>query len=104
MEHMVFFIVDNMNRGSNLLLPDQKYEVSQLNLSAGEKALTASAFHSASKYLLKGLSLLGQGSWDTKYNLTLRLFDAGTLHLWNMQCFVVHQYYFLTKSVYFIEH
>jgi len=78
MEHMVFFIVDNMNRGSNLLPPDQKYEVSQLNLSAGEKALTASAFHSASKYLLKGLSLLGPGSWDTKYNLTLRLFDAAS--------------------------
>ena len=78
MEHMLFFIVDNMNRGSNLIDDlDHKYEVSQLNLEAGEKALSASAFHSAAKYILAGLSLLGPDSWDTKYDLTIRLYDAG---------------------------
>ena len=79
MEHMIFLIVDNMNRGSKLIDdPEQKYEVSQLNLEAGEKALSASAFHSAAKYLLTGLSLLGPESWEVKYNLTIRLYDAGT--------------------------
>ena len=79
MEHMIFLIVDNMNRGSKLIDdPDQKYEVSQLNLEAGEKALTASTFHSAAKYLLTGLSLLGPESWEVKYDLTIRLNDAGT--------------------------
>lgn len=75
---MIFFVIDNMNHGSSLITEaDQKYEVSQLNLEAGEKALGASAFHSAATYLLKGLSLLGEESWETKYELTIRLHDAG---------------------------
>ena len=80
LQEMMFFIVDNMNRGSKLLTDqEQKNEVAQLNLAAGEKALIASAFHSAAKYLLAGLSLLGEDSWDTKhYNLTIKLYDAGT--------------------------
>merc|ERR1712194_896376 len=79
MEHMIFFIVDNMNRGYKLIdEPDQNYEVSQLNLEAGEEALSSSAFHSAAKYLLTGLSLLGPESWETKYKLTIRLYDAAS--------------------------
>ena len=79
MEHMIFLIVDNMNRGSKLIDdPYQKYEVSQLNLEAGEKAVSSSAFHSAAKYLLTGLSLLGPESWEVKYDLTIKLYHAGT--------------------------
>ena len=79
MKHMIFFIVDNMNRGSKLIDDqDKKYEVSQLNLKAGEKALSASAFHSSTKYLLTGLSLLDEDSWERKYDLTIRVYDAGT--------------------------
>lgn len=79
MDHMIFFIVDNMNRGSKLIdETDQHYEVSQLNLEAGEKALSSSAFHSAAKYLLTGISLLGPESWDKKYTLTTRLYHADT--------------------------
>jgi predicted ATPase len=79
MEHMLFFIVDNMNRGSTLIHdPDQKWEVARLNLEAGEKALKESAFQSAAKYLLAGVSFLGTDSWDVKYNLSLNLYDAGT--------------------------
>jgi hypothetical protein len=38
METMVFFVVDNMNRGLKLIQSsDQKYELSLLNLQAGEK-------------------------------------------------------------------
>ena len=78
MHRMIFFIVDNMNRGAKLIDDlDQKYEVSQLNLEAGEKALSSSAFHSAVKYLMTGLSLLGNESWGVKYKLTIRLYDAG---------------------------
>jgi len=79
MEHMLFFIVDNMNRGSKLIDdPDLKWEVAQLNLEAGEKALKESAFQSAAKYLLAGVSFLGPDSWGAKYNLSLNLYDAGT--------------------------
>ena len=80
MIYMVFTIVDNMNRGSKLIdEPGQKYELAQLNLKAGKQALGASAFHSATKYLLTGLSLLGADSWDIKYDLTIQLYNAGTL-------------------------
>lgn len=78
MEHTIFFIVDNMNRGADLIDDaDQRYEAAQLNLQAGEKALSASAFHAAAKYLLTGLGLLGPGSWEERYSLTMRLYDAG---------------------------
>jgi len=79
MDHMVFFIVDNMNRGSKLIDDaDQKWEVAQLNLEAGEKALTSSAFQTATNYLLTGLSHLGPDAWGAKYSLTLRLYDAAS--------------------------
>jgi predicted ATPase len=75
---LLFFIVDNMNRGLHFINDmESKYEVAQLNLEAGEKALSASAFHSAAKYLLKGLSLLGPDPWEAKYDLSIRLYDAG---------------------------
>ena len=81
MKRLIFFIVDNMNRGSKIIDDvDQKYEVAQLNLEAGEKALSASAFQSASKYLLAGLSLLGPESWNANYKLSLKLYDAGKIN------------------------
>jgi predicted ATPase len=102
MEHMIFFIVDNMNRGYKLIdEPDQNYEVSQLNLEAGEKALSSSAFHSAAKYLLTGLSLLGPESWETKYKLTIRLYDAGKQYV-NFS-WPIMQYPFRAHYAYFIE-
>lgn len=80
MKQMIFFIVDNMNRGSEYIDElDQKYEVAQLNLDAGEKALSASAFESASRYILAGLSLLGPDSWEVNYKLSIKLYDAGKL-------------------------
>jgi len=79
MEEAIFFIVDNMNKGSNLI-DDQKqrYELSQMNLRAGEKAISSSAFHSAAKYFLAGISNLCPDSWDVEYDLTLQLYDAAS--------------------------
>lgn len=76
----IFVIVDNMNRGIELIDDaEQKFELSQLNLEAGDRAMAASAFQSAAKYLLTGISLLGPGSWDNdKYSLTMRLYDMAS--------------------------
>ena len=89
MDRMIFYIVDNMNRGSKLIDDlDQKYELSKLNLEAGEKAISSSAFHSATKYLLMGLSHLGPESWEeSRYNLTMRLYDAGAWLDFFHKCF-----------------
>ncbi|KAL7539058.1 hypothetical protein ACHAXR_009003, partial [Thalassiosira sp. AJA248-18] len=82
MEDMIFVVVDNMNRGAKLIEDQiQKYEVAQLNLQAGKKALATSAFDSASKYLMVGLRLLGPNSWVEKYSLTINLYDAASMAL-----------------------
>ena len=79
-KEMIFFIVDNMNKGEKMIREtDKRVEIVKLNLQAGEKALSLSAFQSASKYLLAGISFLDSGSWETHYNLTLQLYDAGWL-------------------------
>eukprot|EP00804_Cyclotella_cryptica_P016554 CCRYP_004743-RA/>CCRYP_004743-RA protein AED:0.15 eAED:0.15 QI:0/1/0.75/1/0.28/0.37/8/0/861 len=77
--NILFFVVDNMNRGATLLESSaQRYELSFLNLKAGEKAITFSAFHSASRYFMTGLSLLEHDSWETNYSLTISLYDAAS--------------------------
>eukprot|EP00804_Cyclotella_cryptica_P005744 CCRYP_000079-RE/>CCRYP_000079-RE protein AED:0.10 eAED:0.10 QI:211/1/0.88/1/0.5/0.33/9/0/1307 len=77
--NMLFCVVDNMNRGVNLLeSDDQKHELAFLNLRAGESALSYSAFHTASRYLITGLSLLEHDSWEKNYSLRMRLYDAAS--------------------------
>lgn len=62
MKDLIFFVVDNMNHGVALINDhDKRTEVAQLNLQAGEKALSSSAFQSASEYLLAGISFLDTG-------------------------------------------
>lgn len=79
MKNLLFSIVDNMNMGQSLISEqERKDELAELNLDAGEKALRQSAFESCSKYILTGLSLLGQDSWQTKYDLTLKLHEAAS--------------------------
>ncbi|KAL7521042.1 hypothetical protein ACHAWX_005737, partial [Stephanocyclus meneghinianus] len=40
--------------------------------------MSLSAFHSASRYLITGLSLLERDSWEKLYSLTVRLYDAAS--------------------------
>ena len=77
-EKFIFYIVDNMNRGITLIHnPLQRYEMAELNLTAGEKILERHSFQSSVKYLMTGIELLGNDSWEKKYGLTIRLHDAG---------------------------
>lgn len=77
-DKFIFYIVDNMNRGLTLVdNPYQKYEMAELNLRAGEKILERHSFQSSVKYLMTGIALLGNDSWEKKYGLTIRLHDAG---------------------------
>ena len=79
-QKMIFFVVDNMNKGEKLIREtDKRIEVAKLNLQAGQWALSLSAFQSASEYLMAGISFLDPGSWVTQYNLSLQLHDAGRL-------------------------
>lgn len=71
----LFAIVDHLNRGVDLIVDhDERLVLAKLNLQAGEAAVAASSFLSASIYLLQGSVLLEEEDWLTNYDLCLRLF------------------------------
>lgn len=76
--NIIFTVVVNMNHGIRQLKTlAQFHEVARLNLKAGKKAMTLSSFDSAAKYLLVGVSLIKEESWNSEYELSLELHDTG---------------------------
>jgi len=70
----IFDIVDHLNLGIDLVFnQSERNEIARLNLMAGQKAKTATAYDAAVQYLKTGLSLLDEQSWRTQYALTLNL-------------------------------
>jgi predicted ATPase/tRNA A-37 threonylcarbamoyl transferase component Bud32 len=73
----VFYLVNHLNYGIELLTSEsEKYELAQLNLIAGQKAKTATAYDSAMRYLKEGLRLLTPNSWQNHYELTLSIYES----------------------------
>ncbi len=74
-EH-IFALVNQLNYGTDLLtLESQKYELAELNLIAGQKAKTATAYDAAIRYLKIGLGLLPASRWQQRYKLALSLYQ-----------------------------
>jgi signal transduction histidine kinase len=70
----IFTVVGHLNVGQALIDTDaEKTKLAALNLAAGQKAKSASAFADAKKYIEIGLDLLGPDSWQEQYELTLSL-------------------------------
>ncbi|MEH2252414.1 ATP-binding sensor histidine kinase [Nostoc sp.] len=75
LEEHIFEIVNHLNAGESLIFePDERYELAELNLRAGQRAKLSSAFVTALKLLVTGMSYLADNSWQDKYLLTLRLY------------------------------
>jgi predicted ATPase/signal transduction histidine kinase len=73
-EENIFDIVNQLNMGAELINSrPQKNELARLNLIAGRKAKTSTAYEPAARYLTMGLDLLAPDSWETDYDLTLNL-------------------------------
>ncbi|MBD1909147.1 MULTISPECIES: hybrid sensor histidine kinase/response regulator [unclassified Leptolyngbya] len=73
----IFDIVDHFNVGSELITREmERTDIAHLNLMAGQKAITATAYKAASEYLQAGLRLLTEDSWNGQYDLTLALYQA----------------------------
>ena len=73
----IFAIVDHLDRGIELVTnPQERNEIAQLNLLAGEQAKHSSAYHAAVNYLEAGLSLLEADAWESNYDLKLALSAA----------------------------
>jgi PAS domain S-box-containing protein len=69
-EEAIFEIVNQLNRGVPLITaPDEREQLAELNLLAGQRAKASTAYASALTYLVDGRALLSDESWDHHYEL-----------------------------------
>ena len=74
-EDKIFELVNQLNIAQELLNdPQEKEQLAQLNLIAGQKAKGATAYEVALEYFNVGLKLLPEDSWQNHYQLTLNLY------------------------------
>ena len=70
----VFELVDHLNVGRALIAEAlERLKLAGLNLEAGKKAKDATAFVAARQYLIAGMDLLTEKSWDEDYELAFAL-------------------------------
>ncbi|MDB5408700.1 MAG: protein kinase [Rhodospirillales bacterium] len=74
LEEKIFEITNQLDRGAALIRsPEERRKVAELNLAAGRRARTSTAYASALAYLMAGRALLSESSWDDHYRLTFDL-------------------------------
>ena len=72
-EH-VFEIVGQLNRGAALIdSPEEREQVAELNLMAGQRAIASTAYASALMYLAAGAALLPPDAFERRHELAFRL-------------------------------
>jgi transcriptional regulator with GAF, ATPase, and Fis domain len=80
-EERLFDIVQHLNLGSDLLCKeDERLQLARLNLSAGRKAKTSTAYQAALTFFEAGLGLFTENHWESAYEL------AFALHLEAAEC------------------
>jgi len=73
-EEAVFEIVNQLNRGAALItLQDERGQLAELNLLAGQRAKASAAYASALAYLTAGMALLPEDSWERRHELAFAL-------------------------------
>jgi predicted ATPase/signal transduction histidine kinase/GAF domain-containing protein/CheY-like chemotaxis protein/tRNA A-37 threonylcarbamoyl transferase component Bud32 len=73
-DEKIFDIVNQLNFGLELITSKQeKYELAELNLIAGQKAKASTAYQPAFNYLQTGINLLTGNTWLLQYHLSLQL-------------------------------
>ncbi len=71
----VFDIVNHLNYGVALISDEiEKVKFAELNLMAGRKAKSSTAYDTALRYLIAGMELLAPNSWIGAYPLTFALY------------------------------
>jgi transcriptional regulator with GAF, ATPase, and Fis domain/predicted ATPase len=70
----IFEVVDQLNLGVPLVKPPaERVQIAELNLIAGRRARSSSAYKSALVYLAAGEGLLSEENWGQHYNLRFSL-------------------------------
>ena len=73
-EEAIFEIVNQLNRGAALITSrDEREQLAELNLIAGKRAKASTAYASALTYLIAGVALLPEDSWERRHELTFAL-------------------------------
>ena len=73
-DEAIFEIVNQLNRGSHLIASvEERERVADLNLIAGRRAKTSTAYDSALKYLRAGSALLTEETWERNYELVFSI-------------------------------
>src|SRR5450631_1704066 len=74
LEEKIFEIVNQLDRGAALIHSrEERDRVAELNLIAGKRAKTSTAYVSALSYLAAGRALLAEDSWERQYELTFSI-------------------------------
>ena len=74
-EDRIFDIVNHLNIGLQLIVDrTERHQLASLNLIAGRKAKTSTAYAAAVDYLTIGRNLLPDDSWTNLYDLTIDLY------------------------------
>ena len=73
-EEAIFEIVNQLNCGAALITSrDEREQLAELNLLAGQRAKATTAYASALTYLTAGAALLPEDSWERRHELTFAL-------------------------------
>ncbi|MDB4890523.1 MAG: histidine kinase [Gemmatimonadetes bacterium] len=73
-DEVIFEIVNQLNRGSHLIASvEERERVADLNLIAGKRAKSATAYDAALKYLRAGSALLTEETWQRNYELVFSI-------------------------------
>jgi PAS domain S-box-containing protein len=73
-EEAIFEIVNQFNRGAALITSrDEREQLAELNLLAGERAKASTAYAAALKYLIAGAAMLGDDCWERRHELAFAL-------------------------------
>jgi predicted ATPase/signal transduction histidine kinase len=70
----IFDVVNQVNRGVALISDaNEKQRVAELNVDAGKKAKSSTAYTAACNYLSTAMTLCGHEHWTTQYDFTFKL-------------------------------
>jgi PAS domain S-box-containing protein len=73
-EEAVFEIVNQLNRGAELIVSEEeRFQVAELNLIAGKRAKGSTAYASALQYFVAGQALLTDAAWERNHDLIFQL-------------------------------